>query len=258
MADSTLQLTLREMRGLYTSLRAWAVLFGVVLVLGLSGPFGTFEALNLPLRLAYWLAVGVTTFAAGSFFSTWGAHELKRRNAPIFVHLPVNAISATLPVLPIVLGINLLMFGSYEVDTITLAQMFFYVFVVAFAVSALFLIFEVSQPDVKAVHSGAPKILDRLDVTRRGALVSLSVQDHYVDVVTTRGRSLVLMRLGDAMRETEGVQGVQIHRSHWVALDGVAAINRQSGRVLVTTTAGDVLPVSRGFQEAAKSAGLIA
>lgn len=258
MADSTLQLTLRELRVLFTSLRAWAVIVGVVLVLGLSGPFGTFEALAFPQRLAYWLVVGVTTFAAGSFFSTWGAHELKRRDAPIFVHLPVNAISATLPVVPIVLGINLVMFGSYEVDTITLAQMFIYVFIVAFAVSALFLVFEVSKPETKGGDSGAPKILERLDVTKRGALISLSVQDHYVDVVTVKGRALVLMRLGDAMAETEGTSGVQIHRSHWVALDGVAAIKRQSGRVLVETKSGDILPISRGFMDAAKAAGLIA
>lgn len=245
------------MRGLFTSLRAWAVLIGVVLVLGLSGPFGTFEALGLPQRLAYWAVVGVTTFAGGSFFSTWGAHVLKRRNAPILVHLPVNAITATLPVVPIVLGINLVMFGSYEVDTITLAQMFLYVFVVAFAVSALFLIFEVSSPEVEE-QNVAPRIMDRLDVTKRGALISLSVQDHYVDVVTAKGRTLVLMRLGDAMAETGGTKGVQIHRSHWVALDGVAAIRRQSGRVQVETKAGDLLPVSRGFMDDAKAAGLIA
>ena len=69
---------------------------------------------------------------------------------------------------------------------------------------------------------------------------------------------MLLMRLGDAMAETDNVPGVQIHRSHWVALDGVSAVKRQSGKVMVETRAGDYLPVSRSFMSAAKSAGLIA
>lgn len=246
------------MRDLFTSIRAWAVIVGVVLVLGLSGPFGTFEALDLPQRLFYWVSVGVTTFAAGSFFSTWSAEALKRRNAPIWVHLPVNAVMATLPVVPIVMAVNLVVFGGYEVDTPTLLQIILYVFVVAFAVSALFLLFEISRPKIEAAGPRAPRLLDRLDVTKRGPLISLSVQDHYVEVVTARGRALVLMRMSDAISETEGTEGAQIHRSHWVALDGVAAIRKQAGRTLVETKGGDLLPVSRGFQEAAKAAGLIA
>ncbi len=246
------------MRSIFTSIRAWAVMVGVVLVLGLSGPFGTFEALELPQRLVYWAVIGVTTFGAGAFVSTWGAEALKKRNAPVWVHLPVNALTATLPVVPIVMAINLMTFGRYEVDTPTLVQMFFYVFVVAFAVSTLFLIFEISRPEPEKTAPRAPKLLERLDVTRRGPLISLSVQDHYVEVVTAKGRTLVLMRLSDAISETAGADGVQIHRSHWVALDGVAAIRKQAGRTMVETRGGDLLPVSRGFQEAAKAAGLIA
>ncbi len=50
-----------------------------------------------------------------------------------------------------------------------------------------------------------PAILSRLPVDRRGPLVALSAEDHYVRVTTAAGETLVLMRLGDAMREAADV-----------------------------------------------------
>ncbi|MCB1420416.1 MAG: LytTR family transcriptional regulator [Notoacmeibacter sp.] len=94
-----------------------------------------------------------------------------------------------------------------------------------------------------------PAILDRLPADKRGALIRLEVQDHYVLVVTTKGRELLLMRLGDAMREAAPVEGLQVHRSHWVARDGVADVIREpgkNGRTVLRTNDGADVPVSRG------------
>src|SRR5690606_17132350 len=68
-----------------------------------------------------------------------------------------------------------------------------------------------------------PAVLNRLPHHLRGRLIYMSMQDHYVDVHTDRGNALVLMRLGDAIAETGATPGLQIHRSHWVALDAVRA-----------------------------------
>jgi DNA-binding LytR/AlgR family response regulator len=91
-----------------------------------------------------------------------------------------------------------------------------------------------------------PPLLDRVPVDKRGTLIRLEVQDHYVLVVTTRGSVLVLMRLADAI--TEAGAGQQIHRSHWVSDAGVETISRQGGKnpkLLVQTIDGKQLPVSR-------------
>ncbi|MCB1397271.1 MAG: LytTR family transcriptional regulator, partial [Rhodobacteraceae bacterium] len=85
----------------------------------------------------------------------------------------------------------------------------------------------------------------------------LSVQDHYVEVVTTRGRELLLMRLSDAIAETEGCAGLQVHRSHWVALDQVQAAHRDGARAVLTLSDGREIPVSRTYVPAAKEAGLL-
>ncbi len=81
------------------------------------------------------------------------------------------------------------------------------------------------------------------------------MQDHYVDVRTDKGGTLVLMRLADAIAETEGVAGLQIHRSHWVALEGIEKAVRRDGRLLLRMRDGTELPVSRTFAPAVREAG---
>lgn len=71
--------------------------------------------------------------------------------------------------------------------------------------------------------------------------------DHYVEVTTQKGSALVLLRLADAIAETRGIDGLQIHRSHWVARDAVKALKRVEGRPMIETTSGALLPVSRSF-----------
>jgi DNA-binding LytR/AlgR family response regulator len=64
------------------------------------------------------------------------------------------------------------------------------------------------------------------------------------------------MRLGDAMQELAG-QGLQVHRSHWVAPEAVRRHRRDKGRDLLVMTDGAEVPVSRSFRAAAQDAGLI-
>nr|WP_255768805.1 LytTR family DNA-binding domain-containing protein [Maritalea mediterranea] len=97
----------------------------------------------------------------------------------------------------------------------------------------------------------------RLNVKNRGQLYYLSMQDHYVNIVTSNGAELILLRLADAIKETDGVRGVKIHRSHWVALDAVAETRRKGSGMVAVMKDGAELPISRGQTEAARAAGLL-
>jgi DNA-binding LytR/AlgR family response regulator len=100
------------------------------------------------------------------------------------------------------------------------------------------------------------RLLARLPPAKRGRLLHLRVEDHYVEVTTDRGSALVLLRLSDAVAETAGVPGLQVHRSHWVALDAVARAGREGGRPALVLRTGTVVLVSRSFLPAARAAGL--
>jgi DNA-binding LytR/AlgR family response regulator len=99
----------------------------------------------------------------------------------------------------------------------------------------------VSQP----VTSSEPDILTRLKPHNRGALVRLSVEDHYTDVVTTLGHELILLRFADALKELGGTPGLQVHRSHWIAVAHVDKLKRDNGKLFVVMKDGTEIPVSR-------------
>ena len=95
----------------------------------------------------------------------------------------------------------------------------------------------------------------RLPPEKRGELLYMSMQDHYVEIVTARGRELVLLRLADAMTEAGSTTGIQVHRSHWVAFSAISSIKRDGGKSSVVMTDGTELPVSRTYTKALREAG---
>jgi len=112
-------------------------------------------------------------------------------------------------------------------------------------------------------HSPAPDqprllpILERLPLGKRGALVALSVEDHYVRIRIVKGEEKVLMRLAEAMREVGGTPGGQVHRSHWAAFGQVLAARRDGDRAILTMATGPEMPVSRANLPKIKEAGLL-
>ena len=64
---------------------------------------------------------------------------------------------------------------------------------------------------------------------------------------------MILMRLYDAIKELEGIEGSQTHRSWWVAKEAVAETIRGDGRINLKLSNGELAPVSRSFQNALKA-----
>ena len=116
----------------------------------------------------------------------------------------------------------------------------------------------ISADDVSRAFTidGFENVTNALD-TGRGALVALSSEDHYTRIRTTRGEELVLIRLADAIREAEPVKGLQVHRSHWVALDHIAAARRDGDRAILRLSIGSDIPVSRANVARLREAGLL-
>lgn len=95
-----------------------------------------------------------------------------------------------------------------------------------------------------------PKILTRLPVhLQQSELYALSAEDHYVRVHTKKGDDIILMRLSDAIAETGHVEGLQIHRSWWVAKAAIDDIKPKGRAAEITLRSGGIAPVSRsGFK----------
>jgi len=92
------------------------------------------------------------------------------------------------------------------------------------------------------------------DTLHRGPLIRCSVSDHYVLVVTEAGEERLLMRFSDALSELDGVKGIRVHRSHWVALDAVTSHANENGRMFLMAKDGARIPVSRNYRDQVQTA----
>lgn len=109
-------------------------------------------------------------------------------------------------------------------------------------------------PGVQEVGGAPVRVawLDRLPPAVGRDIVSISADLHYLNVVTTRGRALVLGNLRDAAVELDAA-GVQVHRSHWVAVAHVRRVVRTARGWTCVLSDARVLPVSRRRVEAVKT-----
>lgn len=102
-----------------------------------------------------------------------------------------------------------------------------------------------------------PRLARRLPDGFSGRILRLTVEDHFVDVVTDVENYRIRMRFSDAVDEMEPCIGFCTHRSHWVALDAVEGVHREAGKVLLKMTNGDLVPISRKYRPNVEEAGFL-
>ena len=84
-------------------------------------------------------------------------------------------------------------------------------------------------------------------------LIYLKSEDHYVEVHTSVGSTLIKMRFADAVAEL-GEYGIQVHRSYWVATRHVRRLVKSGKRRMVRLNGGHELPVSASYLSVVRAA----
>ena len=253
MNTSHLQLTMREMRRDFRSPALWIALAGVGVVLAVAGAFGTDDVLRPVPLVLYWVSVVVLAYSAGALVVGTLRRMLLGTSRPARVVLTGLAVGVIMVAL--VGGVNTALFGLGWTSGAAAARFAASTIATGFVVTVV-LDYTLGNARAEALRA-EPPLVARLPLEKRGALVSLSAVDHYVEVTTTRGQDLVLIRLADAIAETQPVAGLRIHRSHWVARDHVTSVTRGSGKATVHLIDGRSLPVRRANLPALKEHGLL-
>lgn len=259
MADSPLSLALRETRAHLGHPVALATLAALSLILGLSGPFSTYEMLRGGPRLVYWTMIVFGTYGVGTLVTEFLALALRKRKLAIWQLAIVTGLANGVINTAFLLVLNWLAFSPAPHPLDAWIGLFSFVTCVSVAISAVHAQADHHRQPARAAPAvpSQPTLLSRLPLDRRGALVSIRVQDHYVEVTTTGGSAMLLMRLSDAIAETAPEPGLQVHRSHWVALSRIAAARRNGETALLTLSDGREVPVSRGKLAEVQAAGLL-
>ncbi len=256
------------------TLICWAV---ATIVLSVLNGFGAEGLETLASRLGYWGGI----IGLGIFFSALLSRLflLIREKHGLIVSRLCGPVIFGAFLVPFVYGYNLLFF-SYRVDMLPSGWVIFAYGGLMYGAAILIMdgacyhftgrpfqtiVVDPMAPDMARdgdAESGpaaqaTPAFFDRVSQDLGRDLIRLSMQDHYVEVHTALGRELILMRLADAIEELSGVPGLQVHRSHWVALDAVADAVKDQGRTSLRMRDGALVPVSRSYRDAVKAAGLL-
>ena len=217
------------------------IFLGLVFSFSLFGPFGTYLEMNFGERFAFWTAV----MAGVAFFIHIAVHTA----------LTTPLLARLRPVLRVLLGVAIgsapaagmvafldRAFRGANIDVGSLMTLYWQIGVIAAVIAPLeYLQLRATGATVPAPRS---RLHDRLDADMGDDIVSLSMQDHYVEVTTDAGRQLILMRLSDAMEELHPIQGVRLHRSHWAASRHIDRLDKDGARHVVHLKDGRSLPVS--------------
>lgn len=100
----------------------------------------------------------------------------------------------------------------------------------------------------------APAFMQRLKKPASlDGLLALRAEQHYLQVITTAGRELILYRLSDALRELPPQLGIQVHRSWWVKRSAICAVEWHRKKMAVILENQERVPVSAPYQGLVRS-----
>jgi DNA-binding LytR/AlgR family response regulator len=244
----------RDIAAIWLRIIAAALIVGVIMAL--SGGFGVGGA-SIVSRLAYWLLmvamgstvgvlIGVYVMPRAWFarrpWTVWAAIVLVLWPPMTLIVMTANALVEHTP-------FSLAVIVKIAPSTLATTA----------AMTALAFLVRRREPiETHAAPRSAPpaKFLGRLPAKLAGAdLWAVEAEDHYLRLHTSLGQDLILMRLGDAIVELEGIEGARTHRSWWVARAAVKGVEREDGRARLVLADGDEAPVSRPYVKTLRAAG---
>nr|WP_309761017.1 LytTR family DNA-binding domain-containing protein [Agrobacterium pusense] len=259
-----LQSTLREMHAVLQSRRLWLTFLAVLAIFIVTGPFGTSETMSFADRLLYWTIIQAGAWIFAISFSIFAKTILSGHIDNMLARMMIGSLTAALPIGLLLTITNQIFYGKEMGLTPALKSS-----LSSLPLCAIFCLLSyltTCQSFEKAAEAetgtdanadrevkGIIPLLERLPPQKRGELLRLSVQDHYTQIVTTRGQQLVLLRFADALKELGHTAGLQVHRSHWIADADFISLRKQTGRLHIIARDGTEIPVSRSYTAAVQA-----
>ena len=246
----------RPQEGIDSWLRGLAVCLAAGLFLTFSAAFGTGDTPLLK-RLGYWMLVMGIGYGWGAFVANGFFRGGRWRTGSAWGDAAVATLVMSTPFTLVVWAVNLALLDS-NIPLAGVPILFGYVLLVSAAMTAINMLIETRRAAVTSASPEPPKFLERLPLKLRGAEVwAIEAEDHYLRLHTSKGQDLILLRLADAVAELQGIEGLQVHRSWWVARDAITDAKRGDGRATLTLKDGAEVPVSRTYAGLLREKGWI-
>ena len=165
-------------------------------------------------------------------------------------------LNATIP-----LEIDLMFRAIGQPTALPWADLYLTALLIGGSISAL--LAAVGRRYADAAAAAAPAVMaepgllaTRARLADLSGVLMVTAEDHYLRLVLADGRRpLVLFRLGDALGELAVEDGLQVHRSAWVARRHVTGARREGRRWLLQLADGSEQAVSETYLPAVRAAG---
>lgn len=241
--------------------RLWLTFGAVVLLFAVTGPYGSAERLAFLPRFAYWLLLHAGAWFFALTFAVLADVLLSARLDNMFLRMLAGSLLATFPIGLVIVLLEWSWFGHPPTWTgylnglptiLPLSAIFCVISYLAMSGDSASNPQAETEPDpvaAPAAERPVVPLLDRLGPENRGRLQHISVEDHYSRIRTARGSELILLRFADAIRETGTADGLQVHRSHWVARDFVDGFRSANGKLTLVLKDRTEIPVSRPYAD---------
>jgi len=244
-------------------------MIGSIVVLTLTGPFGTYEDFAFGPRLVFW-TLGILS---GSLFIHVAVYYLigltKGTARDKIASAVAGAIVGSVPASVAIIYIYASMVG------LAVSRDFFLpiwgnVAVIGVLVALAHVIPEVIRDHIRQAKAEAERVPEPVEAvaeqlehvpliemlpngTRPCQIMSFSMQDHYVEIATMDGTSLHLMTFGAAMDKLGDLQGARVHRSHWVSKRHLTDIRKDGRRHIAVLTDNRAIPISGPYLDSARA-----
>jgi len=256
--------------------RDWAVglaiMTAVGVIFGLIGPFGTFNGGPAELGVAYWLANTWIGFIVLSTIVRLSMRVSNRLDLPVWFALAMGVAIGAAPLSIAIAYLGAWMWPPNHGQVSPLFQQYGQVLLISepFTFAYYYSLVErgprgtVRPPQDASTAPAAPAsgvgsqrghFLDRLPARLGRDLLCLTMEDHYVRAHTVTGSDLILMPMKDAIAELTDVEGMQVHRSWWVAKGAVVEAVSVGRNLSLRLSNGLDAPVSRASVARLRAAG---
>lgn len=259
-ANSTvMSLTLRQLREMFSRPFFWLVIAAAITLTSMAGPYYTLERFSLPERLVYW-GTTITLSAAIMTALSVLAHRLTEARSSHWAL--VSTLAGVMGVLSVVMTIYLAEglatgFAPGWFDLSRIPALLPYVapsvVAVTLIVNAVISFQRATGPQPTAAP-GLTALQRKLPSHLGHEVIAVQAQDHYVEVTTQQGSAMVLMRLSDVVDDLAPLGGLQVHRSWWINLAHIVAVEKGANGPELRLSSGQVIPVGRSFRKAFNAA----
>ncbi|MEX3016488.1 LytTR family DNA-binding domain-containing protein [Gymnodinialimonas hymeniacidonis] len=247
--------------------RDWRIRLSIallaVVIVSLLGPFSTYDRFSLPERGLYWGAVILGSLIPAHLIRSFlrdvvPGSELKRDVVAVFC---IGIVLA-----PLIWAANIFLLGDQLATPLFLIEHVIIVWLIC-AIPVLVrhqyrnmqeepeALTEVQRMPVAVPVEEAPALVRHVEPSVQGPIKRVSADGHQLLIYTAKGEARVRMRFSDALLQLDGADGIQVHRSHWLAFETIKSVTQDGRRYAAILTCGARVPVSPSRLGDLQSAG---